>query len=44
MRLQGINDADQTDIGQARQHTCMIAAHHAGADHTDAKTTFRLGS
>ena len=34
---QRIDDADQRDAGQARQHAGMVAAHHAGTDHADAQ-------
>ena len=37
MFRQRIDDADQRDAGQARQHAGMVAAHHAGTDHADAQ-------
>src|SRR5581483_688392 len=42
MRLQRIDHAGETDAGQSRKHARMIAAHHAGAHHTDTKRTMRL--
>ena len=43
MRLQRIDHAGEADAGQAREHARMIAAHHAGAHHADAKRALRLG-
>ena len=43
MRLQRIDHAGEADAGQAREHARMIAAHHAGAYHTDTKRALRLG-
>ena len=40
---QGIDNADQSDVRQTRQHARMVAAHHAGADDADAKRVFRPG-
>jgi hypothetical protein len=42
VRRRGIDDADQRDIRQTRQHPGMVAAHHAGADHPHAKRPLRL--
>jgi hypothetical protein len=37
MRRQRIDDSDQRNIRQARQHAGMIGAHNAGADYADAE-------
>ena len=39
---QRIDDPDQSDSGQPGQHAGMITAHHASADHADAKRAFLL--
>ena len=37
MFRQRIDDTDQRDVRQARQHAGMVAAHDAGADHANAQ-------
>ena len=37
----GIDDADQLDAGQFRQHPRMVRAHHADADHADPQCAVR---
>jgi hypothetical protein len=40
---QRIDDADQCHPGQTGQHTGMVAAHHARADHADAQGAVSIG-
>src|SRR5580700_3998904 len=37
----GIDDADQLDAGQFRQHPRMVRPHHADADHADPQCAVR---
>ena len=43
MLRQRIDDADQRDVGQARQHAGMVAAHHARADNAHAQCALDAG-
>ena len=43
MRLDGIDDTDQIDVGKTREHTRVVAAHHASANDADPKRFLRRG-
>ena len=41
MRGQGIDNTDKRHAGKTGQHAAVIAAHHASANHADAKRPIR---